>query len=124
MSSLSPIYYLAILMIKVSICLLYLRIFGVHPTFRKFVSGGLAFGIIYHSATFGLAIAQTIHCDRSSTGHDSLCEDIEKLTLFTSVMNMATDLYIFVLPIVPIMDLKVRREKKYGVLIIFLSGLV
>ena len=75
MSSLSLIYYVSILLTKTSICLLYLRIFGVLPTFRRFVLGGLAFAIIYHAALFGLAIAHVVRCDSSNTLHAPLCED-------------------------------------------------
>ena len=124
MSSLSIVYYLAILLTKISICLLYLRIFGVHPTFRKLVIGGITLATVYHSATCGLAIAQIVKCAGLSDLHDSLCEKTPKLTVFTASMNMATDLYIFVLPIGPIMQLKVQKGRKYGILIIFLSGSV
>ena len=117
-------YYSAILLTKISICLLYLRIFGVHHTLRMFVLGGMALATVYHSATIGLAIAQIVRCDRPSALRDALCKNTPNLTLFTSVMNLVTDLYIFILPISPIMGLNIKRGKKYGVLIIFLSGSV
>lgn len=86
--------------------------------------GCLILVTVYHTGISGLAIAQVVKCASPGALYDSLCKDTPNLTLFTSVMNVMTDLCIFVLPIGPIMKLKIRKEKKYGILIIFLSGAV
>lgn len=124
MSSLGLIYVLAILFTKLSICLLYLRIFGVNLTFRKFVHGGMIFCGIYYSAFFGVSVAQVVICNKLSSIYDSLCIKTQDLLLVQVLLNAATDLYIFLLPIVPIRQLNMRRRRKTGVLIVFLAGAV
>lgn len=124
MSSLSVIYVLAILFTKISICLLYLRIFAVQKRFTAFVKGGMMFFTIYYAATLGLSIATVMKCDRPSALRDSLCAKTESLTLFQAVINVSTDLYLLVLPIAPIIQLKMPQRKKLGVLAIFLCGFI
>lgn len=122
MSSLSVIYVLAIYFTKISISLLYLRILGVHQTFTVFVKGGIVFLTIYYAASFGLSVAQLMQCAQASALSNSLCAKTQSLTLFQSVLNVLTDLYVLALPIAPLMQLNMRRGKKLGVLILFLSG--
>ena len=124
MSSLGLIYVLAILFTKLSICLLYLRIFGVNLTFRKFVYGGMIICGIYYSAFFGVSVAQVAICNKPSSLYDSLCVKTQDLLLVQVLLNAATDLYIFLLPIAPITQLNMRRRRKTGVLIVFLAGAV
>ena len=124
MSFLSVIYVLAILLTKISICLLYLRIFAVRKTFIAFVKGGIVFFTTYYAASLGLSIAMVTKCDGPSSLRDSLCAKAQSLTLFQAVFNVSTDLYVFVLPIAPVVQLKMPQRKKLGVLIVFSSGFV
>lgn len=121
-SSLSFVYVLAILLTKLSICLLYLRIFGVDPRFRVFVHGGIIFCVIYYTAFFGLSVAQVVTCDKASALYDPLCVKSLDLLLVQTVLNAATDAYVFLLPIKPIMQLNMRRGRKLGILTVFLAG--
>ena len=122
MSSLSFIYVLAILFTKLSICFLYLRVFGVNTTFRKFVHGGMIFCGMYYSAFFGVSIAQVLTCDGLSSIRDSLCVKTQDLLLVQALLNAVTDVYIFLLPIKPIMQLNMRGGRKTAILIVFLAG--
>ena len=79
---------------------------------------------IYYSAFFGLSVAQVSTCNNFSSLHDSLCLKTEELLLVQALLNAATDLYIFLLPIKPIMQLNMQRGRKMAILIIFLAGAV
>ena len=124
MSSLAVMYVLAILLTKLSICFLYLRIFGIHKTFSTCVKAGIWFCVVYYTAGLGLGIAQVTKCATISTIGDPLCVQTQNLTLWQAVINVTTDIYLLVLPLAPISHLQMRRRKKFGVLLIFLSGLV
>ncbi|KAF7510577.1 hypothetical protein GJ744_006189 [Endocarpon pusillum] len=124
MSSLSIIYVLGILFTKISIFLLYLRIFVVRRNFTAFVKGGMVFFSIYHAAALGLSIAYLTKCDRPSTVRDSFCAKWQSLDVFQAVMNVSTDTYLLVLPIAPVMQLQIPQGKKLGVLMVFLCGFI
>lgn len=109
---------------KISICLLYLKIFGVNTIFRRFVYGAMALCVAHHTAQFVISVAQLSRCYSPVTGDHQLCSIAQRVTLAMSVLNVFTDLYILLLPISPILALKITKGKKYGVLFIFLSGSV
>ena len=117
-------YVLAILFTKLSICLLYLRVFGVNTIFRRFVYSAMALCIVYHTASFGIFVAEVSTCDSVVSMNDQICLIAPRVILATSVLNVFTNLYVLLLPINPILALNISRGKRYGVFFIFLSGSV
>lgn len=124
MDSLAIIYVFAIFFIKLSICLLYIRIFSVQRTFRYFVYAGMISCAISYTAYLGVSIATVVQCAGVSFAKLGLCVHAKVITIVTSVINVVTDLYILALPIGPILKLKLRRRQKIGLLAVFLSGLL
>ena len=84
----------------------------------------MALCIVYHTASFGIFVAEVSTCDSLVNLNDQICLIAERVTLATSVLNVFTDLYVLLLPISPILALNTSRGKRYGVLFIFLSGSV
>ena len=125
MDSLGLIYAFAIFFIKLSISLLYIRIFNIQRIFRYFVYAGILSCALTYTAYVGISIATIVQCGTPLEGlSNSLCKDAQVITVVTSVINVSTDVYILVLPIGPILKLKLRPRQKVGLLGVFLSALV
>lgn len=82
----------------------------------------MALCIAYHTAQFVFSVTQLSRCDNLVSRYDQLCLITQRVTLAMSVLNVFTDLYILLLPISPILALNITKGKRYGVLLIFLSG--
>lgn len=125
LESTSIIYPIVIYFVKVSLLLLYLRIFGVFRNVRLLVYGGIGFLTLFYISYLGVQIGFLMECvNLSSLQNNPLCENIYSLTIFQSVFNVCSDIYIFIIPILRITNLQVSKRQKLGVLCIFLAGLV
>ncbi|KAI4200551.1 MAG: hypothetical protein LQ346_002350 [Caloplaca aetnensis] len=122
MDSLSLIYALAIFFTKLSICLLYLRIFAINRLLRIAIYGGIVFFAIFHTAYIAWSIAAMTLCISASALRRPICANAQLATVIFGVPNFCTDLYLVILPIRSIIKLRLRRRQKVGVLFIFLSG--
>ena len=122
MDSLGLIYVVAIFFIKVSICLLYLRIFGVERSFRLNVYGGIVFCAIFYLFCLAWFIATVTLCWGPSIL--GVCANAETITLTTSVLNVCTDVYLLVLPIRSVLKMQLRQRQRVRLLFVFLSGSV
>lgn len=47
---------------------------------------------------------------------------VDRIKLAQSILNLATDVYIFVVPLIAISGLKMSRSQKIGVTAVFLTG--
>lgn len=124
MDSLAIIYAFAIFFTKLSISLLYIRIFSVQRTFKYFVYAGIGFCALTYAAYLGINIATIVQCASPFSITLPLCAHAQAITIALSAINVATDVYIIALPISSILHLKLRRRQKIGLLAVFLSGLV
>jgi hypothetical protein len=119
----SLIYPFAIWFIKYSILLLYLRLFGVYKSVRIACYAGIAFLTAFYLSYLGVQIGFLLECiTPNALITNKLCKNLYALTVFQSAVNVATDFYVFLIPIPRILDLNVARSKKFGLLIVFLAG--
>ena len=124
MDSLTLTYVIGIFFVKLSILLLYIRIFGLQRSFRILVYCGIIFCVLFHGAYLGSSIAEPVLCV-STRATSPICTSAAKaIIIYTSVLNVCTDIYILVLPIRQIMGLQMRKRQKIGLLGVFLSGIV
>ena len=124
MASLSVIYAFAIFFIKLSICLLYIRIFNIQRAFRYFVYAGIFSCTLIYTTYVSISIATIVQCAGPLLNDFQVCAHAQSIVIVFAVIGVATDLYILALPISPILHLKLRRRQKIGLLGVFLSGLV
>ena len=117
------IYLISVLGYKMSILILYLRLFAVNRIFRYLTWSTMLFVVGYLSANL---FTQIFGCSPRSKywnpdipGH---CINYTKAGLAYGSMNIASDLLIFVLPLPIVWRLKLSRREKAGVSIIFMSG--
>jgi hypothetical protein len=119
----SIIYPIVIYLVKMSILLLYLRVFGVNRNVRIASYIGMVFFTLFYIAYLGLQIGLMLECT-SIAPTSSLCPNLYPLNIFQGALNVCSDLYVFFIPIPRILDLQTTKRQKVGLLFIFLAGLV
>lgn len=124
LSSTSIIYPFVIYFVKLSILLLYIRIFGVYEKVRLACYFGIVFFTLFYIAYAGVQVAFLVECVSSASLQKELCKNVYNLTIFQSAFNVVSDFYVFIIPIPRIIDLQVNKRQKIGLLVIFLAGLV
>lgn len=117
------IYLISLLGYKMSILVLYLRLFSVNKTFKYvtwsmmfFVSGYLFSN--FWTQIFGCSPREKYWLPETP-GH---CINYTKAGLAYGAMNFASDLFIFVLPLPTVWRLNLPVKEKVGVSLIFMSG--
>lgn len=116
-------YKLTVNLTKISILLLYLRIFAVFTWFR--LIGRALIGVVtaYMIAAFFASVFQCTPVekawDRSVPG---TCISIEKNWYANAGFSIATDAIILLLPIMPILSLKLPAGEKVALLGVFVLG--
>lgn len=121
----SAIYLATLWLYKLTILLLYLRLFGVNKPFRytTWTVMFLVFGYLFSNLlTLLFGCTPIDKYWRSTTpGH---CIPETKLGLFYGSMNFLTDVLIFVLPLPMVWRLKLSRENKLGIILVFVGGIM
>lgn len=109
------LYWTLMCVVKLSILLLYLRIFTVSRAFRvvTWVTGTLV--VAYSVAGF----IGTLAACKPAKGS---CRNITQLAVCSSVLNIVTDLVIFVLPLRQVWRLQATSKQKIGLAVIFTTG--
>ncbi len=117
------IYLLSLVGYKMSILVLYLRLFAINKTFRYitwlmmfFVCGYLCSN--FWTQIFGCS-PRSKYWNMETPGH---CINYTKAGLAYGSMNIASDLLIFILPLPMVWRLKLSIKEKIGVSLIFMSG--
>jgi hypothetical protein len=117
------IYLISLFGYKMSILVLYLRLFAVNKTFRyvtwlvMFFVGGYVFSNLW-TQIFGCS-PRSKYWIPDTPGH---CINYTKAGLAYGSMNVFSDLVIFILPQPIVWRLKLSRKEKAGVSLIFMSG--
>lgn len=110
-------------LVKTSILLLLLRLFGQKPGVKRFI-------IWVNTANLGMMIAvlfatvlQCIPINKTwDTGLEGTCIDRRVLFTVSSSFNIFTDMLILALPLRIFIDLKIPRRTKIALMFIFLLG--
>lgn len=123
-TSLGVIYPIVILCLKLSISLLYLRLFGLHKTFKYLVYLGIGFCSIFYIAYDGAQIATTVQCTTAQQMTRSICRNAHVLVVMSGTVNVVTDFYLLALPIPLVIQLQLKQRRKWGILAIFMTGLM
>lgn len=124
MTTLDPIYVLTVFLVKLSILLLYRRLFSIYSTSKKLILVGIFLVILTTIPGFGLAIARFSRCNDNLGLHTPLCHNRNISILFPilSACNTLTNLLILIIPIRPNLVLSNDKNKIFGLRVIFLAG--
>lgn len=119
----SPFYILSLFGYKISILLVYLRVYKVHRLFRYATYATM---FIVFSYLFSNFWTQLFGChpfakeyNKELTGH---CIDYIKADYAYGSLNWITDLILFVLPIPMIWRLQLNVKEKVGMTLLFMVG--
>lgn len=111
---------------KLSLFLLYLRIFSPDRRTRFFIYFGIACTFIVYMTT---AITATALC-AARKGESwpvallsSRCSKAMAMTYIQGIFNVVSDFYVLILPIPVVWKLQLPLRKKIGVCAIFMTGL-
>jgi hypothetical protein len=124
------IYQLVIVATKISIVLLYLRIFPKEVSRRfQYTSWAVIAGLLAYLA--GFFIYFSVECRPISYfwhqwdgEHEGTCPDTESAIYVNSAFNIFFDLIVFFLPVPRLMSLQIKdTRRKVGVVLTFLVGL-
>ncbi|KAF1980218.1 hypothetical protein BU23DRAFT_585987 [Bimuria novae-zelandiae CBS 107.79] len=131
-------YGVALCFVKLSILWFY-RAIASHRTFRRSVNILITFVILY---TFATTIAAAFQCEKPSESFDVTgylsqfdhdpntkkphfkCYDPTRLWVFTSAVNLFTDVLIMLLPIPTLLGLRVPMSKRLALVGIFSVGIM
>ncbi|KAL1910008.1 hypothetical protein Sste5344_004197 [Sporothrix stenoceras] len=118
----NPILSLA----KSSVLIFLLRLFGQKNGIRRFI---IVLNTINLMQMVGVFVALIFQCtpiafnwDRTIKGGH--CVDQRLLFVLTSAFNILTDIIVLGLPLYILVDLKIRRRTKFGLIFIFLLGIL
>lgn len=120
-------YGLTIFFAKMSLLLLYLRIFSLQKGVRLAVYIGTAAMLIVY---FGTVICNLILCVPrpgeawTSKSEVARCEPSRIVGYVQGAFSIISDVYIFILPIPVIWHLHLSKRKRYGVIGVFSTGLL
>ena len=117
------VYNLTVLFIKLSLVLLYSRIFAKDKTMNLITYGLVIFLVSFYIAQTGVTIAMISLCT-SASSKPSFCSDLWNNTIVQACINLATDFFVLGLPIVKVFHLHMPLRKKVGVSAIFGIGLL
>jgi hypothetical protein len=98
---------------------------GSGPLLRRLIWLGVVFQLIFYAAFTTLVAALIAPCGsvaRLSEG--GICEDVAVAAVVQAALNVVTDFYVLLLPLLVIRRLRLPRKRKIGVTAIFLTGLV
>lgn len=112
-------------LIKISIMVMYLRIFGHNRTFRRTVYGSIAFMV---AAAIAFFLPMAMQCIPLSSAWDfgpggrRRCINGPLLGFITVAANAVTDLYVMCLPLPLLWRLQMPLQRKIGVIATFATG--
>ncbi|GAQ11594.1 hypothetical protein ALT_8915 [Aspergillus lentulus] len=107
-----PLTAPALYFTKLTLLLLYLRLFLLNRPVKIGIWGGIAFCTIYYTAAFFLNLfLKDLHA-------------LSRLAHSVGVVGVVSDVYIITLPLLAIAQLRLSRAKKWRVAAVFLTGLL
>ena len=120
-------YCPAIFFAKLSILLLYLRLFAPNRPTKYLIYFGIISNFLWYTTVFVLIACSCIprHSQTWIEGTTApLCKDAAKRIYVQSIFNVISDFYILIIPIPVVWSLQMPTAKKIGVSLIFMTGLL
>ncbi|KAL8736913.1 MAG: hypothetical protein Q9181_002209 [Wetmoreana brouardii] len=114
-------------MAKLSLLWLYLEVFRPNRQLRYAIYFGMTFTTLFYTSTFIAFCILAVPRPGESWIGTLLSDGVAQLiplSIVQGAVNIATDLYIFLLPIPGVLQLQYSTKKKVGVCAIFMTGLL
>lgn len=125
MSSTAIIFPFTVFFAKVSILLIYLRLFKIDRPLRISIHVGLILMALFHAAIIGVGIGTVIKCVGVSASTSTFCNAASgSIQLAQSAFNVVTDFWILILPMPLVRKLQLPRSRKIGLFFVFGAGVL
>jgi hypothetical protein len=118
------LYFAIVTSIKISILLMYRRIFSIDPSFR--MRSLLLLGVV---SAFWLAvtIATLLNCrplkySWIGLSWEQYCFNYNIFWMITGVMEVVIDISILALPVRMVLQLQLSRKRRFSIMFVFLLG--
>ncbi|KAH7204936.1 hypothetical protein BKA60DRAFT_155712 [Fusarium oxysporum] len=117
-------YGMSIMLTKLSILAFYLRFVIASAKLRGVIYVTIVLTILYSliASFIWVYACQPLEKYWDLTITDGSCIDFLKVTIFSGVMNTATDAIILLLPIAILRGLRLQKRQKLGVMVIMMTG--
>lgn len=91
---------------------------------RRLIWAGIIVQVAAYASFIGLGIVREVECYSLTTLHKSLCLSSYKVNYTEAVFSALTDAYLLIMPIRVVMQLQLDLQRKMGVLMVFMTGLM
>ena len=121
------VYGPVIFFAKLSLFLLYLRLFLPNQWTRILIYFGILATLLLYTATtvaFGVLCIPRPGESWVESGFSPRCRSSFVLTYIQGIFNVVSDLYLLILPIPVVWQLQMPSKKKIGVCAIFMTGIL
>ena len=121
------VYGPTIFFAKLSLLLLYLRIFSPNQLTRYLIYFGIAVNFLVYTATtvaFGYMCIPRPSQTWLEGSTTAMCKSSSIMNYIQGIFNVVSDFYILTLPIPVVWRLQMPQAKKVGVMVIFMTGLL
>ncbi|KAL8750452.1 MAG: hypothetical protein Q9184_006422 [Pyrenodesmia sp. 2 TL-2023] len=122
-NAVQALYSPLILLTKISLFLLYYRVFSLDRRTRLLIHFGIGINAIFYAICFALFLYRGRSLAQTFASHHSAV-DPRNLGTAQASFNIASDIYLLCLPLPVVSKLQLPRKKKIGVMAIFMTGAV
>lgn len=126
--SIAILYIVSSAAVRVSIFILYLRLFGHVRTMRALIWTGFSATIVAYTA---LLVSHIYYCaPRAADGEWSLqsyerCADPDiSISIAQAIFGSVADVFLLALPVVQVMRLSMPIRRRLGIVAIFMTGIL
>ena len=121
-------YITALALTRISILLLYLRVFRISDIFRRITYGLIAINVGYAAAFNLTMLFQCRPLNYAWNGwdgeHEGVCLSLNGIGWSAAAINIVLDIAVIILPLPTITKLVLPWHKKLPVILLFLLGLL
>ncbi|KAI1748061.1 hypothetical protein F4782DRAFT_386685 [Xylaria castorea] len=129
------LFSLSSLFVKTALLALYLRVFAPNRTARMMIWAGITTIVVFYIASIVLNISFCVPISMTTPVPDrdawarklkaSNCsQPVYNLNAATGLFGVVSDLYVLIIPVSMVYKLRIPRNRKLGILGIFLTGLL
>jgi hypothetical protein len=122
---LDGVYAMTFFIIKISILLLYYRLFKIDRLSRILIHFGIIANVLIVIPSLGVAIARTVQCTGMLALVVTICSSKANITVtIFGLFNTVMDFYTLAIPVFRVQTLRLDRKRKWAVIAIFMTGLM
>ncbi|KAL8874152.1 MAG: hypothetical protein Q9174_000490 [Haloplaca sp. 1 TL-2023] len=119
LNTISAFYGPTMFFTKLTLFILYYRLFNPSKTMRYLIYFGIGFNFLFY--TIYLFI-YALMCPNTSKRAATCTGRVKDLGVATSAINVVSDFYILVIPLAAISGLQLKAKRKWGLMAIFFTG--